>query len=530
MRTIILCATLVAVGCNANAQLGSGWDWASISTAANYSPGRAVLDIAVDAQGNSYATGRFQGSMTLGGETVSTSGDGSVNFNFDEDAYVVKYNSAGEVQWLKEYGVNATGSNQIGQSIAVDASGNVYVGGSGLTGQTTNNAFLLKYGPAGNLLWSKTDFPLYEINGINIAPDGNLVVQESNGAAKNIYKINPEDASVIWTTSNTGAGSNSTTTFQDFVDSEGNIYYTCFSGGGTVVIAGQSFSIANLTTFIASLDSNGARRWVQPIDNVQVQLSYTIDSAGKSYIQIGGGFGGMFQGVSTGTGGGSRYLELDNNGNLTRNLFQSPYRGLFRVKDDAIYGFIFEGGGFPGTVTYGDYSYQLPTDNTKGLAAVIRYDRTTDAVTWANTFLLWGASFNPGKFYTIETGNNKIFVGGMEGNGVIFGGTTLSVVSSSGNFPSDLFIAQGSLPSLGGDQFSRRGMTVYPNPAGNLLSFDTDKTLMAKIFSLSGQLLLEQEIGENLNSIDVSGITSGIYIAETTDAAGMSQKTKFVKK
>ena len=522
-KTLFLFGSLFLTIINVNAQLGSNWDWASISGMATWGPGRQVIDIATDNAGNVYAVGRFQGNMTIGGYTVATSGDGSINYNFDEDAFVVKYNSSGQAQWLKNYGTNQVASNQVGQVINVDSAGNVYIGGSG-----NPNAFLVKYDANGNLLWSKTDFQLFEIGGINNALDGNIIVQESSGASKNIYKIDSNTGTIIWTVANTGVGSNSTTTFQDFVDDSGNIYYTCF-GTGAITVAGQNFSKTQVTTFIASLDGNGVKRWVQDIDNVQVQLSYTIDNNGKSYIQIGGGFGGTFQGVSTGSSGGNRYLELDKNGVLTRYLFQSPYKGLFRVKNDAIYGFTTEQEGYAFTLSYGSFNFYTKTDNTKAFGIVIRYDKTTDAVTWANSFEMKGSAWASGKLKTIEISpSNKIIVGGTSGSGVIFGTNDFSITSSSGGSVGDLFISQGTQPSLGTELFSNSTTIVYPNPATNMIHIKGIQKAKVVIYNIFGQAVLHQKIEEE-SGIDVSSLISGNYIIEVANENGEISKTKLIK-
>ncbi len=528
-KTLFLFGSLLLTFFSSNAQLGSNWDWASTSTVATYSPGRQILDITTDNQQNVYAVGRFMGSITLGGSTIATSGDGTVNFNFDEDAFVIKYNSTGQVQWLQRFGIAKTGSNQVGQVINVDTNGNVYIGGYGMTGNNSNNAFLVKYDANGNLLWSKTDFPLYEVGGINNATDGNIIVQESVGGSKNIYKIDALTGTTIWTVANTGAGSNAGTTFQDFVDDAGNVYYTCF-GSGAVTIAGQSFPTTQVTTFIVSLDTNGVKRWVQPIDNVQVQLSYTIDNDGKSYIQIGGGIGGTFQGVSTASYGGNRYLVLDNNGLLVRHLSQSPYKGLFRVKNDAIYGYVLEGGGYNGTLNYGSFSFPVPLDNKIGLGIVIKYDKTNDAVIWANSFSFIGDSaFSVGKLLTIETTtNNKILVGGQYNATVAFGSGTYTINSYSGSYPRDWFLAQGTMPSLASETFLTEKMDVFPNPANTIIHIKGIQNGEVRIFSLLGQSVLQQKIQDE-SAIDISSLRPGTYIVDAVNDNGKSMKTKLIK-
>ncbi len=71
-----------------------------------------------------------------------------------EDLFIAKYNSAGQQQWNKTWGGS---SYDEGYAVAVDFLNNVYV--TGQTGSNigtgVNNAFLLKYGSSGNLIWSR---------------------------------------------------------------------------------------------------------------------------------------------------------------------------------------------------------------------------------------------------------------------------------------------------------------------------------------------------------------------------------------
>lgn len=422
------------------AQSGSGWDWSSTSGVAAQSPGKRTIDVTIDAVGNTYATGRFLGSMTLGSFTVTTTGDGTVAGNYDEDAFLVKYNANGAVQWLKKFGTAAIGSNQLGQVVTTDADGNVYIGGSGLSGTTINSAFMVKYDANGNLLWSKTDFPLYEINGINISPDGNPIVMESNQGSKNIYKFNKTDGSEIWKVQNTSAGSNSTTTYKDFLDANGNVYYTCFNTAATTaVIAGESITTTGLSSFIASLSNAGAKRWVNTLSNVQIQLAFTVDKNGKMYIGKSGGGGGTFQGYATSAG----FYEMDNLGMMTSTRATYPFESKIKVKDNGIYAYTVFSGGINGSVTYGDYNFRSPSATTTGLGIVIKYDPITYKPIWANSFEVTGQSYNQGTISVVDVSNTgKVVVGGYYGTSLKFGSTLKTATTTATLYPVDMFVAQ----------------------------------------------------------------------------------------
>lgn len=129
-----LCCLIIVflIGTPLNAQFGSGWEWSSISGRSNNSPGRSVVDIATDAGGNVYTTGYFMGSMSIGAFTISTTGDGTTGGNYDQDAFIAKYDAAGTILWLKIYGVAAVSKNDRGQVITAGSNG-IYVGiGNGI--------------------------------------------------------------------------------------------------------------------------------------------------------------------------------------------------------------------------------------------------------------------------------------------------------------------------------------------------------------------------------------------------------------
>lgn len=110
--------------------------------------------VAVDPTGGAYVTGFFERSLLLdGGSSLTTAADG--------DAFVARYSAQGALQWVRSG--NATGSRAYGHALAVDAAGNVLVtgtfsgslsfGGPALTGYGA--MFLAKFGPTGTLLWSQ---------------------------------------------------------------------------------------------------------------------------------------------------------------------------------------------------------------------------------------------------------------------------------------------------------------------------------------------------------------------------------------
>jgi len=108
------------------------------SSGADYSYG-----VAVDSSGNVYITGRTTGS--LGGSKAG-----------GFDAWIAKYDSEGNQQWVKQLG---TSGNEFAFAIAVDGSSNVYISGctqGGLAGSSNAggwDAWVAKYDSDGNQQW-----------------------------------------------------------------------------------------------------------------------------------------------------------------------------------------------------------------------------------------------------------------------------------------------------------------------------------------------------------------------------------------
>ncbi|TDI81908.1 MAG: hypothetical protein E2O79_07165, partial [Caldithrix sp.] len=128
------------------------------------SEGERGSGIAVDASGNSYVTGEFEGSATFGASGVNET---TLNSTGATDIFVAKYNAAGLLLWVKSAGGSA---GDEGSGIVVDASGSSYVTGefegsatfgAGEANETTLNTarptglFLANYDPDGLLLWAK---------------------------------------------------------------------------------------------------------------------------------------------------------------------------------------------------------------------------------------------------------------------------------------------------------------------------------------------------------------------------------------
>jgi hypothetical protein len=109
-----------------------------------------------------------------------------------------------------------------------------------------------------------------------------------------------------------------------------------------------------------------------------------------------------------------------------------------------------------------------------------------------------------------DNGNPVLKTKGFTFNVVPFKGSTSGI------------ILNGNIPS----------MTVYPNPADNLITVTTFQgtaiNTMLSIYSIEGKLILQQALVKEKTELDVSTLTKGIYIMQVTEN-NKTERVKFIK-
>lgn len=178
-------------------------------------------DLEVDAAGNAYATGESAGPN---------------GWFLDSDVVTAKFDGLGNLMWAQSYDGPGAGRDA-GFAIALDSQGNVIVCADSLGNGTDSDVAVLKYSPAGQLLWVQRwngPFNGYDGSqgGRTLAIDGanNIVVGAyafgaPSGADAVLLKYAP-NGTMLWQQLYDGLGNLGDGIFSLTLDPQNNIYAT----------------------------------------------------------------------------------------------------------------------------------------------------------------------------------------------------------------------------------------------------------------------------------------------------------------
>ena len=230
-----------------------------------------LSDIKVDASGNVYVTG-------------SSNASASSNTDFA----TIKYNSAGVQQWIQRY--NGPGnSNDGAASLAIDASGNVYVTGTSMASSINGSEDIatVKYNTSGVQQWVAryNGSANFEDYGRKVIVDaiGNVYVMGrswTNNTNRLDYTTLKYNSSGVqqWVRTYNGPGNQDDLPYDIAVDASGNVYVT---GGIITVSSGDDY-------FTIKYNSSGSQLWAAQFNGLgngnDDASSLIVDAAGNVYV------------------------------------------------------------------------------------------------------------------------------------------------------------------------------------------------------------------------------------------------------
>jgi len=251
------------------------------------------LGVSLDGLGNVYISGLTQGS--LGG--ASKGGD---------DAFVAKYDSAGNLKWTRQIGTDVSDTSE---GVSADSLGNVYIAGCtwgslGGTGVGLSDAYAAKYNSAGNLVWihhmgtKDNDYASgVSADGLgNVYVTGNTFGSLGGGGAggQDVFVRGFNSAGMLLWSRQLGT-SGDDVSHGVSADGLGNV----FVAGRTDGPMGEGGG-GGRDAFLSMLDSNGSLLWTRELGTMAEDAGFGVSADGLGNVFLTGHTEGSLGGANEG--------------------------------------------------------------------------------------------------------------------------------------------------------------------------------------------------------------------------------------
>jgi Secretion system C-terminal sorting domain/Beta-propeller repeat len=555
MKNVFLTITFSIINVIAFSQ--TEWAYQTGGGVSFFTDADAAYSIDVDADGNSYVTGYFNGDSDFD-NTIDVDLHTSVG---QTDVFVVKLNSLGELIWAKTFGGTADDN---GYTIKVDGEGSVLVAGlfsltcdfdpgespEMRTSNGSYDAFLLKLDADGNFVWVNT------FGGNNYDKCNAIVVDENS----NIYLAGSFQEVVDFDQSNdveVHAGSGAFDFFVMKVNQNGSFGWvktmgsTLYDNANSIEIdANNNFYITgefcntvdfnpgsaeflmvadgSSNAFVLKLDSLGEFVWSKSFQSnaVSVGHSITVGNLGETYVV------GAYQGeldydsgvdsvLTVSNGGWDMFVvSLDSNGNYVwGKSFGGVENGdrMSSVSFDQNSMSIFATGYFRSPVDFdpGPDEFVLSPLSNNATLFILKLNLNGD-FSWVKTIASQEGS-SAGIQITIDNFGN-LFLGGSFGGTVDFGMDQTSFIMTSVGTNDVFALKLGNTTGI--EEEEQESFTVYPNPCYSELMIEYDYTndINCSIVNAQGKIVSSFTITSSKTMLDVSNLSQGIYFVNRSES------------
>ena len=546
MKKIILLSFIALNAIVANAQ-APNWLWAR--SAGPNAGGNYLSEtnaVAVDVSGNVYVAGFFQSPIiTFGSDTLKSPGS----------IFLVKYDKNGNVLWAKNSG--GTGA---ATSIAVDASGNVYVAENLGYSTSYDSISFIKYAANGNVIWStkKLGGTGGDIETTSIAVDalGNTYVSGYFYSAKFIFGSDTlnncgvsynyssiflakydYNGNALWAKNACSVGNDKATSVA--VDTSDNVYLTGYFGGSSLIFFHFPHDSTVSTTltnpgyndiFLVKYDSNGKGQWAKSAGGTASGGLYygwansvAVDASGNLYVT------GYFESSTF----------IFGSDTLTSLSYYNIFLAKYNIYGNGQWAKIIGGkSGVANSVAVDGLGNAYVTGQLDSLSSgsgyptgkfidmfLTKYDN--------NGNLLWTKSVSEKSIdvaasVAVDSSGNAYIAGYFDSPTLMFGSNILTNAESAGY--DDIFLAKlgDTLTTNINYIASNYGIKLFPNPAINNLTIESPQSAVIEITNIQGQLIKTLIATGSKTSIDISAFPSGVYVVEMKTEKGVAVK-KFVK-
>ncbi len=555
MKKITLFLTVLFIVCQLSIH-AQAWQWAVSSETDE------AFYTTTDPSGNVYQIGKYAGTATFqGGVTLSQGGGYYYNW------FIAKYNTSGQLQWAKE-AFSQKGDREV-MAFTSDSDGNIYYAGyfddtlrvesSSAISHGARDAFLVKMNSSGNLQWIKTG------GGINDDSFNDIVCANSNVYAVGTYipdatfetitltgstvNFSTEAMLLSYTTSGNlnfakRFGGISQETGDGIYVYNNKIYFSGFfrssSAEFQTITLSWSGTGGDYDTYLACTDLNGNIQFAKGFHNRISSLLYKNTNTlfvNNSGIYLTGQFSEQVNfgngPISTNGSAQNGYLaKFDFTGtNIWANCFKGEkFTSAIKVigNNDHVY----VAGNFSDSLNILGQSYVGMCENA-GLGKNNGFISS-----WNNDgTLAWNKLIRPyqNPDYLPQIGEFRLNGFSLDNNFLYMSGSftmTLTLtpysVSTDGNLSNnDAVIAKIDVNSNSVNTYDSQVINCFPNPSNSLITFNISEIndYSVVVRAINGQLINSMNYNQSASfTLNVENFNKGIYFVEISSTKGIITK------
>lgn len=490
-----------------------GFDWQKTIGGS----GNDVLrSISIDAEKNTWIAGVSNSNISF--EKLENSRGGN-------DYWITQIDAAGNLIWQKTIGGNLTDT---ANSMIKTNDGNLVIGGistSNISGEKTENSrggsdyWLVKLNAQGNIVWQKTigGDSSDVLRSVSTTDDGGLILGGDSSSGISGEKSEPRRGD-----------------FQDYwiikLNPTGNIEWQRTLGGdgleelwqvlqlsdGGYLVAGKSASDANYDKtedsrgefdfWVFKLDTSGNTVWQRTIGGSGGEDLRGAVETGEGKIILAGFSDSNVSGEKTENSRGSFdfwVVQLDGNGLIEwqKTIGGSDFDAAYSITQTQAQHFLV--GGTSDSNISGE-----KTENSRGDSDcwIVELDQDGNLM-GQKTF---GGNLADNIYSIAETGDGELVLGCNSRSGI--SGEKLDFARGE----TDYWVVKLEANALGNLSFKHDFFAVYPNPANDYFTLETDNVTLINltIYDVSGKKLKTILNPTDKTVVDVSELARGIYLVE----------------
>lgn len=549
MRKTQLVGLLLLITTTLSAQT-MAFDWVRQMGGANFNNGSSIV---LDAAGNVYTTGSFQGTADFdpgaGVFNLTAMGAG--------DIFISKLDASGNFIWAKQMG-GATIDE--GRSITVDATGNVYITGHftgtadfdpgtssyNLTAAADMDIFISKLDAMGDFVWAKqmgaSSFDIGQAIEVDIAGNvyttgffydtvdfdpgvGTYNLSATSGHAMFILKLNTA-GDFVWAKQMGGSIVHFGLALK--VDVTGNIYST--GHFRETVDFDPGIGTYNLTSageqdiFVHKLDPSGNFVWTKQFEGTGNDggQSLAVDLLGNVYTT------GYFQGTADFDPGAGVYdftsvgdadifvSKLDASGHFVwAKQLSGPSFGVGSAITVDGAGDVYVSGAFMNTVDFDAGTSVFNLTSSGGIDLFIHKMDAAGGFEWA--VKMGATDFDEALSIAVDGAGNVYTTGYFQGTVDFDPGTGTTNMTSVGT--RDIFVHKMStMPVSVAENTVFEQLRIYPNPSKGEVTVDLSgiDNALIRVLTTAGRVIYENRAENETDRFEINGAPGMYYVQIVT--------------